>query len=293
MGRFSKLTDRELDQLIAGKAPSGNHDLTELAGVLHDVKDGFQRPPSSETAARHLAAITQMASTLAGDAQASPATETPANSRSRGLLTMRNPLSNTRARLVVVIGAAALMLAAFGGVAHAGALPTPVQHTVSDVAGGLGISLPNGDDNPGDQGDQNAADQDTQGDDNDQGTAVVTEPGSVAQDDQGDDNSQGDQGGKAGHGSKSDKGGTTDQGGDNSQGDDNSHGDQGTSTGTADKGDQGDNSQGDQGSSGHSGGSQQGDDNNQGDDNSQGDQGGSSGGGSGSGSSQGDDNNSQ
>src|SRR5262245_58479247 len=135
MGRFSNLTDRELDNLVAGKAPSGDPELADLAGFLHDVKRGLETPPSPETAARHLAAIAQAIDTAGGLQMARPGGR-PTTSWLTRRLTVRNPLSTTRARLVVVLGATALMLAAFGGVAHAGALPSPLQHTVSDVAGG-------------------------------------------------------------------------------------------------------------------------------------------------------------
>jgi hypothetical protein len=146
-GRFSKLTDQELDRLFTGKAPLGEDDLGDLAGFLRDVREGCQRPPSTETAARHLAAITQAAARAASDVTTgetlAAASRRPATSRSIGRFAVRNPLSHTRTRLAIVVGAAALMLAAFGGIAHAGALPTPVQHTVSDLVGSVGIDVPN------------------------------------------------------------------------------------------------------------------------------------------------------
>jgi hypothetical protein len=147
MGPFDKLTDQEINRLIAGKAPSGTGDLEELATFVGDVKDAFQEAPSAATAAAHLAAITD-AARLADQDERGPAT--PHLGRNPNV---RNPFGRLRARLAI-IGAAALMLGAFGGVAHAGALPGPVQGTISDLAGNLGIDVPGADD--GNVADENA-----------------------------------------------------------------------------------------------------------------------------------------
>lgn len=174
MGRISRLSDQELDRLLAGKVASGNGDLEELAAFIRDVRGRFGEPPSAETAARHLAAIVEAAhftgegeeTTARQEREGSAADrERSGQPRSRRKLMLRNPFSPLRAKLAVAVTAVGLLLlSAFGGVAYAGALPDPVQGAVADVAGTIGISLPGSGENDLDEGNVDDVDDGNVGD---------------------------------------------------------------------------------------------------------------------------------
>ncbi len=153
MGYFPRLGDRELDSVLAGNAPAGRDDLRELAAFFRDTRTLFAEAPEAATAAKHLAEIVSAARLVADDGER-PIADRPARQRSR------NPFSSLGTRVAAAAAGLAL-LAAFGGAAYAGVLPGPVQGTVADLAGTVGISLP-GNENDVDQGDVGNADEGAQ-----------------------------------------------------------------------------------------------------------------------------------
>ena len=57
MGRLLRLHDRDLDRLLAGRAPADNGDLDELAAFVRELTHTFQAAPDPATETRHLNAI--------------------------------------------------------------------------------------------------------------------------------------------------------------------------------------------------------------------------------------------
>ena len=140
MAMLSRPSDRDLDGLIAGRAPDDGGDFDELASFVRELKQAFDSSPNTTTEARHLHAIAA-AARLATHSAPLPAPTRPAPAKRR-----------LWARPLVLAGA--LTLGLFCGVAYAGALPGPVQGAVADVAGNVGVSLP-GAHNDKDEGAQN------------------------------------------------------------------------------------------------------------------------------------------
>ncbi len=240
MGRISRLSDQELDRLLAGKTPPHDGDLEELAAFMRDVRL-LEEPPAAETASKHITAIVEAA-------QAEPQAERarPAQRRFRRNL-MPSTFSQVRTKLVIVTaGAALLLLATFGGAAYAGALPGPVQGVVAGAAGNVGISLPGEDDNNVDQGDVNNVDE---GNVNNVGEGTVNNA---------DEGQQGNvQEGDQGNVVEGDQNNNVEQQGNVQEGDQGNvqQGDQGSGD-NAGKGDQGNNDNGPAQSSGQGSGDQ-------------------------------------
>ena len=134
MRRISRLSDRELDRLVAGDA--GERDLEDLAAFLRETKAVLEEPPAMGVAARQVAAIVEAAERTAGE-------PTVARVRSPLPETRRRPMMQ---RKLVYVAAGLASLAVFSGAAYADELPSPVQDGVADVAENVGVSLPSSDD---------------------------------------------------------------------------------------------------------------------------------------------------
>jgi hypothetical protein len=150
MRRISRLSDRELDRLVAGDA--GERDLEELAAFFREAKEVLEVPPPMGVAARQVAAIVEAAERAAGD-------PTVARVRSPQPETRRRPLMQ---RKLVYVAAGLASLAVFSGAAYADELPAPVQDGVAGVAENVGVSLPSSDDD-NDGGGAGSGDDDSQG----------------------------------------------------------------------------------------------------------------------------------
>jgi hypothetical protein len=160
MGRFFRMRDRDLDRLLAGKAPQDDPELEELAAFLREVKAAHQKLPPESKQARQLAMILEAAQL-----------EIPEPQVSR-LPNWRKPmpagLFSTMWTKAAVGAVAALLVCC--GLAAAGALPDPLQTAAANAAGEVGVSL----DNPGDTdeaGDVDAADDNEAADDQDDAAA--------------------------------------------------------------------------------------------------------------------------
>jgi hypothetical protein len=132
---LTKLSERELDGILAGQAPDG--ELEDVATFFQMLRTGLEEAPPAPVEARHLAAIFDEAREI----QPSTLERPPSLVGPRRL---RNPFRRLVARATIAaVGLAAL--AAFGGAAYAGALPSPVQGKVADIASKVGLSLPGND----------------------------------------------------------------------------------------------------------------------------------------------------
>jgi hypothetical protein len=137
--RISSLSDHEIDRLI-GDAADGGGGFEELAAFVRGVETLYREEPDEATAARHLAAITGAAGRLVDDSSARTPGLRFATRRVRS-----GPNGRKRAGRVA-LAAGLVSLVAFGGAAYAGALPDPVQRTVSTIVGKVGLDVRGGDD---------------------------------------------------------------------------------------------------------------------------------------------------
>ena len=134
MRLFAKLSERELDGVLAGHA--SRDELEEVATFFRELRIDLEETLPAGVESRHLAAIFQEARHV--QPAVSELQTTPALHRRP---TLRNPFRRLAARATIAaVGLAAL--AAFGGAAYAGALPKPVQAKVADIVRHVGISLP-------------------------------------------------------------------------------------------------------------------------------------------------------
>jgi len=258
MARFSKLSDQDIERLLAGKAVAGDGEHEELAAFVRTLS-AFAKAPDGATEARHLRAMMEAArASRASDTQ-SRSEEPIAGVSQRRKLVQRNPLSSLAAKLVL---AGVVVLALFSGAASAGILPNGVQKPVADVAGNVGLSIPDGEDaNNVDDGAVNNVDEKDQGntddgakDDKDEGDVDNKDDGQVDDKDNGavDDKDEGDQN-NVQEGEQGDR--NDDVQGNVQQGsqDDKDEGIQDTRPPAAPQGSQGQDSGGDQGGGGDQG----------------------------------------
>jgi hypothetical protein len=219
---FTTQHQGESDPLLDPEGPREAEDLAEFLGDLRLAFPKLRVEPRDERA--HLAAMVEAGRLLAGTGEASARSTSETNrpgDQASGLSKprRRRPMFKTRASKIAVVAVAAVT--SLGGLATAGALPRPVQHTVASLADAVGVNLPDSDEQ-GDQNDQGDTESGDQGDQNDQGD---TESG-----DQGDQNDQGDAVTSSDQGDQNDQGDavtSSDQGDQNDQGDENDQGDQG------------------------------------------------------------------
>ncbi len=156
MGRFSRLSDQDLDRLLAGNSfGDGEHD--ELAAFFREMPANLQEAPDEATAARHVSAMVETCHlrTEAARPESKPARAFDSPRRKR--------LMPSKVFKIVLAGV--LALAAFSGAAYAGVLPGGIQAPTSGIAKNVGLSLPSGDEqnNNIDDGQQNNVDNGPQG----------------------------------------------------------------------------------------------------------------------------------
>jgi len=248
MGMDPSATDA-FERMLSGS--SADDEWRDVAGFVQELQEAV---PSSGLPSEdlHVAAMVQTAHLL-------------------GLPKQRRKSMKRNASIVAkVLAPIAAVLTVFGGMAYAGALPRSVQNAVSHAAGTVGVTLPSDEDTqelPG-ENDDSQGDNDNQGEDTSKDDLVLPGGDQTDQNDQGD--SSDDQGESSdGSVSSDDQGENDDSQGDNdnqgedSQGDstDQTSGDdQGDTTQSGgDQGDQGGDTQGD--GSDQSSGDQQGGDN--------------------------------
>ena len=129
MRPLRRLSDSDLDRVLAGDAPAMDAEAEELAAFARAARAGLLRTPSEATEARHLAAM--VAAAREGERG-----ERPAESKRRPVLGLPS-LRRTAVR--VALAAASLMLVT-AGLAVAGVrLPDPAISVLEN----LGVDLPN------------------------------------------------------------------------------------------------------------------------------------------------------
>jgi hypothetical protein len=126
-GEMHRPTSERLEQVLAGDAPE-DEETAHLAAAVRRLRTGLLEAPSEAVAARHLAAMTAAARAA-----------TPS------LVHRRSPMRVLTGRRAAVVALAAAMTLT-GGLAWAGALPTPAQDAIAGVANHLGLDLPSSDD---------------------------------------------------------------------------------------------------------------------------------------------------
>lgn len=130
---FTKLTERELAGILAGSATSGG--LEDVATFFREMRIDLEEAPSASVESRHLAGIFEEVRHL------QPPAAEPLTTAATGSRRLRTPFRLLAGRATfAAIGLA--VLAAFGGAAYAGVLPTPVQDKVAGIARHVGLSLP-------------------------------------------------------------------------------------------------------------------------------------------------------
>jgi hypothetical protein len=144
MGRLGRLSDRELEQLAAGRTPSEDDALEELAGHLRSVRAACVQAPDEVTQALHLAEITQTAQLLAESREPmaaaagkaiGPAVQASGPSKWRRRMEVARSIT-----LKLTAGVAAAMLSTVG-LAYAGVdLPGQAAEQAFDA---VGVELPN------------------------------------------------------------------------------------------------------------------------------------------------------
>jgi hypothetical protein len=208
---YAKVSDREVDAVLAGRQTGG--ELDDVATFFRELRENLVEAPLATLEATHLAAISE-ATRLAP----SPATQ-------------QRPRFRRLAARTTIAAVGLALVAAFGGAAYAGALPSGVQGKVADIVGNVGLSLP-GRDHPKKHNGGNLEQPHTST------QPTVSDPGQSG----GDQSGGGNEGGGAQTGSDQ-NGGANQNGGDSHNG----GGDTGNEPGG---GSAGGGSAGDQGSSG-------------------------------------------
>jgi TolB protein len=115
MKPISKLSDRELDRLLAGEVTPGEDDLAELATFVHDMRALF-REPGAEMDTLNVAAMVEAARLeAAGNATRDPGELSPEQGSAGHHGSWRSPmralLAGNRRRRLAVLAAAALVVA--------------------------------------------------------------------------------------------------------------------------------------------------------------------------------------
>lgn len=148
MDETPRLSDADLERLLAGKAPLGGDEAPELRQFFQDVRSRYTTEAPASVQQEHLARIVAAARAHSPQTKSpwQPAAALTSGGSGDGRPPWRRKIvlssifgSITTKILLGVVAAAA----ATGGLAAAGALPTPVQNAVASAAGGVGVNLPN------------------------------------------------------------------------------------------------------------------------------------------------------
>jgi hypothetical protein len=155
MRRLGNISDSELDAMRDGHAPNDDQSMQGVARFVQDLGTAFPERSTADLEDAHIAAMMQVVHLMAdnGEPVAKPASKASGpEDQASGLPkpwreTIMNRIKTVFAtRAAKVTAAAVAMLLALSGVAVAGVLPDPIQHTVADAANAVGINLPGGTD---------------------------------------------------------------------------------------------------------------------------------------------------
>lgn len=149
MDETPRLSDADLERLLAGKAPLGGDEAPELRQFFQDLRSRYTTEAPASVQQEHLARIVAAARRAHSPQTKSPwqpaAALTSGGSGDgrppwRRKIVLSSIFGSITTKILLGVVAAA---AATGGLAAAGALPTPVQNAVASAAGGVGVNLPN------------------------------------------------------------------------------------------------------------------------------------------------------
>ena len=143
-----RLSDADLERFLAGKAPLGGDEAPELRQFFQDVRSRYTTEAPASVQQEHLARIVAAARAHSPQTKSpwQPAAAHPSGGSGDGRppwrrkIVLSSILGSITTKILLGVVAAA---AATGGLAAAGALPTPVQNAVASAAGGVGVNLPN------------------------------------------------------------------------------------------------------------------------------------------------------
>ncbi len=141
-GVSRRLTDEQIEQLLAGQTPAGASSLAGLAEFFDQLATSAGLEIPEALAAEHISkAMTEARSAPNSDVAEAPSTRPLRRLRRR--VALSGMFSSLAAKLIL---GSAVALASTAGAAAAGILPDPIQSVAADAASILGIDLPD----PGD-----------------------------------------------------------------------------------------------------------------------------------------------
>jgi len=153
MDDVARMSDADLDRLLAGKAPAGGpargparqEDVEGLQGFFRDLKSRYAEEVSPAVEEAHLARIVNAARLHTDQMRPAPQSSGDAGQSRRPQWRRKIVLSSLFGSLTAKLLAAGALAAtaATGGLAATGALPSPVQQAVAGAAGDVGVTLPN------------------------------------------------------------------------------------------------------------------------------------------------------
>src|SRR2546421_1087173 len=153
MDDVARMSDADLDRLLAGKAPAGGpalgparqEDVEGLQGFFRDLKSRYVVDASPAVEEAHLARIVNAARLHTDQMRPALQSSGEAGQSRRPQWRRKIVLSSLFGSLTAKLLAAGALAAtaATGGLAATGALPSPVQQAVAGAAGDVGVTLPN------------------------------------------------------------------------------------------------------------------------------------------------------
>jgi len=142
MGWLSKLSDEEIEAVLAGDYAGEDASLRDLAAFTREAKATLAAAQADVTRAAHLAAIAEAAAEI----DRAPVSA-PKSAASRLLRRVRLVFSSLFASLIAKVALVGVALAATtGGLAATGSLPDPAQEALARASERVGFELPTGDD---------------------------------------------------------------------------------------------------------------------------------------------------
>ncbi len=154
-----KLSDQQIERLLAGTAPAGSERTDDLARFIRGARSAWSAEPAEDAAAVHVTKAAEAATAAGGglvaDRRRSPRSahrsDAPQSWRRRTVL--GSVLASLSAKVTGV--ALAATVATTGALAATGSLPASAQQVASTMAAHVGVNIPDGSNHPGAQGDNN------------------------------------------------------------------------------------------------------------------------------------------
>jgi hypothetical protein len=145
MDGVERMSDADLDRLLAGKAPAGPEDVEDLKSYFRDLKTRYVADPPPAIREAHLTQIMNAARLHTQHMAPAPGPSRDTGRGRRPQWRRKIVFSSLFGSLIgkLVLAGVVAATAATGGLAATGTLPAPVQNAVAGAAGGVGINIPN------------------------------------------------------------------------------------------------------------------------------------------------------